>query len=137
MRLGLQLCNGKIFNAINRRVKDTNIHSRMPARFELPHVHPLGDFCLVMGCEVPLIFICVAFPEMRRLVIIRSVVVVEQFEGREPTLYVRGQWLWARNRGMLQTWKFVHLTCCVNQPSGKRLKGDNELYSSNTPLFLP
>ena len=103
------------------RLKDSSVNSRVPTRFEPPHVRPLGDLRFVVGRKVPSIFIYVAFPEMRGLVIIRSVIVVEQFESCKTTLCIRNQRLSTSNRGRLRTWKLIHLICRVNQPSSKGL----------------
>lgn len=65
----------------------------MPARFEPPDVRSFGNLRFIVGRKIPLIFVRVALPEMRRLVIIWSVFVVEQFESRETTLYVQNQQL--------------------------------------------
>lgn len=62
----------------------------MPTRLEFPHVRSFGDLGFVVGCEIPLVFIHIAFPEIRGFVIVWSVIIVEQFEGRETTLYAHG-----------------------------------------------
>ena len=63
----------------------------MPTRFEPPDVRPFRNLRFIVGRKIPPISVRVALPEMRRLVIIWSVVVVEQFESRETTLYVQNQ----------------------------------------------
>ena len=69
----------------------------MPTRFESPYVRPLGDFCHIMGSEIPSICIRIALPKMRGFVIIWSMVIVEQFEGRKTTFYTQNQQLPARD----------------------------------------
>ena len=49
----------------------------MPARFEFPDIRPLGNLCLIVGGEIPLIFIRVAFSEMGWLIIVWSMVIVK------------------------------------------------------------
>jgi hypothetical protein len=103
------------------KTKDGGVNSRVPTRLELPYIRPLGDFSFIVGCKIPPIFICVAFPEVRRLVIIWSVVVVEQFESRKAALYVGDQLSLTSDREKPRTWELIHLTRCVNQPPSKRL----------------
>ena len=85
-----------------RGLKDDYADSRVPTRFEPPDIRPLGDLRLIVGCKIPPIFICVAFPEMGRLVIIWGVVIVKQLEGCKTTLCIQNQRLLARDRGKTQ-----------------------------------
>lgn len=64
------------------------MNSRMPASFELPQIRPLWDLGVIVCCKIPSVFIRIALPEMRRLVIFWSVVVVVQFEGSKTAPYV-------------------------------------------------
>ena len=73
----------------------------MPSSFEPPHIHPFGDLRFIVGSEIPPVSIRVAFPEMRRLVIIRGVIVVIQFEGSEAAPCIDGQRLLDESSGIL------------------------------------
>ena len=72
-------------------LRDGGVDSRVPTSFEPSYVRPLGDLCFIVGCEIPPIFIRITFPEVRRLVIIWSMVVVEQFESRKTTSCAQNQ----------------------------------------------
>jgi len=85
-------------NFQHRGLKNDYADSRVPTRLEPPDIRPLGDLCLIVGGKIPPIFIRVTFPEMGRLVIIWSMIIVKQFESRKTTFCVQNQRLLARNK---------------------------------------
>lgn len=76
-----------------KQLNDSTINSRMPASFEFPHIRPLRDLCFIVGREIPSVSIRIAFSEMRRLVIIRGVVAVVQFESGKAASCVQSEHL--------------------------------------------
>lgn len=57
----------------------------MPSRLDLPNTALLRYLALVVCCEEPLILFCISGTEVGRLIVVRCMVVVEQFECRKSS----------------------------------------------------